>query len=571
MQVNRRWLFGPWPDLALGCGLAYAVVFLVMAVAGGTLRDALPLGLALLPINLISSAHYGATAVRAYERAEDRRQHVVHTLGTTLLLGACFVAGLSSVTAGSWLITVYLTWSPWHYALQNYGVAMTFLRRRGVAVSPGARRALHLSFVTSFALAALALHAAPPQASYAPNQLESGVYSFIPLGPLAGVPDGAAGALLAAAGAAWLASTIAAVVLLRRGGTLRDLVPALVLVGTQALWFSVPVLARANGVLQDVEPLSTEHAAYAFLWIGAGHAAQYLWITAYYAKRAGASRSNLVFTLKSLLAGTALWYVPALLFAPGILGRLPYDAGLAAMVAALVNLHHFVLDGAIWKLRDTRVAGVLVEGGAAGGAPAPARASPALRVALWTGGAAVLAATVATLWVVEFGFNRPIRRGDLETARRAADTLDALGQPSAEARLQLGDAYMDAGRPDLARSAFERSLAVQPTAWAHVKLGDLATRESDWRAAAAHYRRALEIEPDHATATFLDAAVAIELGETDRGRRGLLRARDLAARDVSAPAGLLRDIELTLGDARLAPPSPGDPFAYPAGPEGVSR
>ena len=52
--------------------------------------------------------------------------------------------------------------------------------------------------------------------------------------------------------------------------------------------------------------------------------------------------------------------MPALVFAPQVLGGLPYDLGLGLMVASAVNLHHFVLDGAIWKLRNTRVAGVLL-------------------------------------------------------------------------------------------------------------------------------------------------------------------------------------------------------------------
>ena len=57
-----------------------------------------------------------------------------------------------------------------------------------------------------------------------------------------------------------------------------------------------------------------------------------------------------------MLAGAAIWTAPVLLLAPGVFGRVPYDLGLSALVAAAVNLHHFVLDGAIWKLRDGRVA-----------------------------------------------------------------------------------------------------------------------------------------------------------------------------------------------------------------------
>ena len=52
------------------------------------------------------------------------------------------------------------------------------------------------------------------------------------------------------------------------------------------------------------------------------------------------------------------------------------------LVASVVNLHHFVLDGAIWKLRDGRVARVLLrtaEGpGETGVGAATTQGSPAL-------------------------------------------------------------------------------------------------------------------------------------------------------------------------------------------------
>jgi hypothetical protein len=553
---DRRWLLGPWPDLVLGCGVGYAVVFAAMALLGGAWREAVPEGLALIGIGLVASAHYGATALRAYERAEDRRAWIFFTLWTTLALGACFVWGLASHGAGSWFLTVYLTWSPWHYALQNFGVAMTFLRRRGIEVTPGARRATYLSFVASFALAALALHGTAPQATYAPNQLESGVYAFVPLGPLLGVPADVSNAMLWASGAAWVATTVAALALLRRRASWADLAPSVVLVGTQALWFSVPVLVRHAGVLQDVDPLSVAHSYYAFLWIGAGHAVQYLWITAHFAKSSGRSTSHALFTLKSLLAGTALWTVPAVLFTPGLLGRLPYDAGLAAMVASLVNLHHFVLDGVIWKLRDSRVARFLL----GGAAPPPAQAATAeprpsrWRAALgWTAGGAMLAASMASAGLTEFGFNRAYERGDLDAARRAADRLEWLGQRSAELRLRLGQAYLDREELTLARTCLQRSVEILPTAWAWVGLGDMHARRQEWREAADAYAKALELEPDHVVATFLSGAVALEMGHAERARAAVTRAKSLAARDPATTPQLRQAIEQVLADERLRP------------------
>ena len=55
------------------------------------------------------------------------------------------------------VFTLYVSWSPWHYSGQNFGVAAMFLRRRGIALEGAGRRWLHASFVLSYALTLLAL------------------------------------------------------------------------------------------------------------------------------------------------------------------------------------------------------------------------------------------------------------------------------------------------------------------------------------------------------------------------------------------------------------------------------
>jgi hypothetical protein len=57
---------------------------------------------------------------------------------------------------------------------------------------------------------------------------------------------------------------------------------------------------------------------------------------------------------------TAVWVVPVVLFAPEALGTFSFDAGLAMLVGSAANIHHFILDGVIWKLRSRPVARVLL-------------------------------------------------------------------------------------------------------------------------------------------------------------------------------------------------------------------
>ena len=83
--------------------------------------------------------HYGGTLRRVYEQRADRRAYTIFSVWATLAIFALFVVGIHSAYVGAIMVTVYLTWSPWHYTGQNYGLAVMFLRRRGVSVEPGVK------------------------------------------------------------------------------------------------------------------------------------------------------------------------------------------------------------------------------------------------------------------------------------------------------------------------------------------------------------------------------------------------------------------------------------------------
>ena len=68
------WLFGPWPDLLLGCGLLYALGFGVFLLVGPEIRSAQPHLLFPLLILALGVPHYGATLLRVYERRRERRE-----------------------------------------------------------------------------------------------------------------------------------------------------------------------------------------------------------------------------------------------------------------------------------------------------------------------------------------------------------------------------------------------------------------------------------------------------------------------------------------------------------------
>src|SRR5208283_1171037 len=87
-----------------------------------------------------------------------------------------------------------------------------------------------------------------------------------------------------------------------------------------------------------------------------------LWITSYYARREASGESGRDWRpwayFAVLVAGGIALFVPG----PWLASRLfHYDFGASFLIfTALVNIHHFILDGAIWKLRDSRIATLLL-------------------------------------------------------------------------------------------------------------------------------------------------------------------------------------------------------------------
>src|SRR5208283_4027770 len=139
------------------------------------------------------------------------------------------------------------------------------------------------------------------------------------------------------------------------------------------------------------------------------HSAQYLWITSYYQRRearaAGQSDWRMATYFLTLVAGGIALFIPG----PWIVSRL-FHADFAASFltfTAIVNIHHFILDGALWKLRDSRIASMLIDRGSGGkartskaaGSSSPPSASdaPAPRPGSWIPAPAALRISLVAL------------------------------------------------------------------------------------------------------------------------------------------------------------------------------
>jgi len=482
------WLFGPFPDLLFGCGVLYALLFGLFSVAGAELRALQPQLLFPLLVLVFGTPHYGATLLRVYEKRRDRRAYVLFSLWATLAVAALFALSLWWGPAATFFVTLYLSWSPWHYTGQNYGLAVMFLRRGGVALEPGLKRWIYASFVLSYALVFLLLHSTDAGANDLPYGYAEVSARFQPLGIPTRVTAVAAPLLIAAN---LLALARAAFGL--RGAAPRVLLPAALLALSQILWFSLPYGLEAGGLSAPGDALRWDLRTHYFLWIAVAHSIQYLWVTAYYARQSGEPggwRGQLPHYAKVLAAGAAVWTAPVLLFGTHTGGPLAFDAGLGLLVAAAVNVHHFILDGAIWKLRGP-IAEILIKAQPA--ASASAEPPPRRHVGRLVWAACGLALLVsAYVLVVEQSVYSALERKEFARVRTGISRLAAVGRESGSLQLAFGSALLDARNLAEAREHFRRAQALLPNATGELLLASTYEREGDFRRAAELYEAALE-------------------------------------------------------------------------------
>ncbi|MCG8590282.1 MAG: tetratricopeptide repeat protein [Proteobacteria bacterium] len=548
---SSRWLYGPVSDLALGAGFVYLPIFAVLALAGDAVQAVLPASLMPILILLFATPHLGATLIRVYERAEDRRAYRLFALHLTIALAVLFVVGLHVPIVGSVLITLYLTVVPWHFTGQNYGIALVFLRRRGIHVEGTTKRFLYASFVLTFLMTLVALHGRILSDSYAPLETSGTIYQFLALG-IPGQVQAVALLLLAAAYVYVLFETL---VRLRRLASWRDLGPSLCLVFTQALWYSIPILIHFVLSGERLGPFAPSNHGYTFIWVSLTHAVQYLWITTYTAERQQPGLRRAPYLGRALLAGAAIYGLPTLALAPGLLGRLPYDSGLFLMVAGALNLHHVLLDSAIWKLRNGRIARILLRPAESAVEAVPGRSW--VRPLVWTSGFLGAAITLVGTWEVVFGVQQAAGRGDLVRVEQAVQRLSWMGRDGPVAQTTLGTLRAQQGDVPGALAALERSLALQPTAPAWINIGVLHEQQGRLPAALLAYEEAVALDPDDPTALYYAGRASLLAGKPGRAkalleqavalapnrseiRRELRRARKRLAAAAQGPASRLR-------------------------------
>ena len=519
---SSPWLYGPTWDLAMGAG-AWSVPLLAITYY---LNQSQLISTALLFYALslfCNNPHYMATLHRAYGLQEDRQKYrffTAYITGIILLAGACifFVPRLLP-----WLITIYITWSPWHYSGQNFGIAMLFLRRGQVSPTKPERNLLWLSFVCSYLIWLVSIST---EGDRGPYFLSLGLPWLVSLWVRALLLIG------------WVGCVIYSMWSLSARVSWRVLGTAFTVMATQFIWFVLPsFLELMKGMV--LPPAYFASGALAFM-----HCAQYLWITSYYARQRAQSGTVTESTGNRWSFARYYWLMVLggiALFVPG-----PWLISMATgrdfveiflIVTALVNIHHFMVDGAVWKLRDGRLAQLLRiqnaplpnagQANAAVPPDAPARFGQWLRrhrVVYKLAGATVVAVLCSLVvldqwqyYTVSSTAAKAVLRSPYGTDTRVllrqakakteegnlADAVTLLNRavalnPRSEAQYMLGASLVAKGDLDKAREHYRNQPAfVQPDAASLINYGSILAQKGDYKTALAILQKSVKWQPEN--------------------------------------------------------------------------
>jgi tetratricopeptide (TPR) repeat protein len=489
------WIYRPWLDLLVGCG-AWSAPLLALALwmsPANTHGWAVAFYLLAIVFNY---PHFMATIYRAYHTRADFEKYKFVTLHVTVLVVLTGILMHASPRLFPWLFTLYICWSPWHYSGQNYGLLMMFVRRSGGEVTAREKGYLRGAFVASYVMLL---------ASF-----ETGG-SNDPLILSLGLPAKFTLPVRLIFGCIFLALTLLGFQRLIRAKGVRTLIAPLTLALTQFLWFVLPTLLELNSVSQ------VPQTRYSSGILAVLHSTQYIWITSYYQRRearaAGQKSWHMAAYFATLVAGGIALFIPG----PWLVSYLfHYDFTTSFLIfVSLVNIHHFILDGALWKLRDKRVAALLVDpsanGGEAPAAPVAVRAAsetnsqtgeavpgPASRILL-TPAFRISLAALLFLWggFDQFHFSLRTADGNLPDLLRAAQ----INPYDSYVQERIASAETLAGNHGEAAAALERAVAINPSS---IELQQKSARamieDGRYADAYAHYQKMLEVFPRDAGA-----------------------------------------------------------------------
>jgi hypothetical protein len=326
LQWGRTFVHPLFDYLVIAGGLSLLVTAAVFGLGSGLDWGGSKATLLAVLVLVSNSAHFAASTVRLYTKPGAFRDLPFLTLGLPLVTVAVLTLTIAfAPLLGRHLQALYLTWSPYHYAAQAYGLAAMYCYRSGCRLEGGDKILLRLACLAPF------LHSFLGSPTI-------GIEWFVPASVL-GTPAVAA----------------------TRDVLVRGLAPASL--ALPAVWFFamrsrgavVPAISLLIVFTNGVWWIALNYV-HAFFWATVFHGLQYLAIVMIFHVR---DRERLPGNHHGWAYHSSLFYGACLLLGFLLFQVWPFAYVAAGfgwaesllLVTAVINIHHFVVDAYIWRLR----------------------------------------------------------------------------------------------------------------------------------------------------------------------------------------------------------------------------
>ncbi len=322
----------PLVDFALIGGISL-ILLVILKITRPQNFNALSIWAGIL-VWYINWPHFSATSHRLYGRKENRNQYPMTAYVVPFLVLAMVIGSfLEPVLVAPLFVKIYLIWSSYHFSGQSLGITLVYARRSGRQVLYWEKKILSYFIFASFFVGTFA----------ADTGSSGGVYFGIAL-PGLGLHQ-----WTVQMARYFLWAMAAGVVLVYLKWSIRDKKPA-------PLILLVPALAQYAWFVEGYK--SPGFTALVPLF----HSLQYLLIAWFvnlkekeHSEKTSVSRLKFIWKasfnwgLINFVGGATLFYVLPRFFSWISSHPLEFSTG---VTLAGVQVHHFFVDGVIWKLRD---------------------------------------------------------------------------------------------------------------------------------------------------------------------------------------------------------------------------
>jgi hypothetical protein len=352
LSATNPWVLNPVLDFMFVFGgivwLIFGICYFATGLETPTLTNAKWLAIiAVFAQRFLADPHNTATYFRIYATPESRKRFSFYCYVLPILVAPVFFVGIFNSQFAGAMGLIYALWVYQHYSAQSFGISLLYCYKQGYTLRPIERELFRwfvycfigLSFIRMFVFE-----------DYRPKDMAG-----IPCPNIGHAPEPLY----------WFAAALTCTMTI---GFVGLILKKLFFEGKMLPIPAVVILATVIGMG------FFSGGSLGILWLFAPaffHGSQYIAISlAYYLKERGLPENVGYRRIASVCTtAPALKYLGILLLSgvfmyvgiPEIFRQAGFDRNVVALsVLCVVNFHHFITDGAIWRLRDKKCREILL-------------------------------------------------------------------------------------------------------------------------------------------------------------------------------------------------------------------